>query len=438
MDQAAEWYPADKLEPWVDNYMDHPQRQIDIIKDSIRRNGWGEPIVALEGTCRLISGHGRLAAYLQLKDEAEEYAALFAVEPGEAKMLSQGLVPVRFRALPLDRAAELAIAANEAARMGKRDDTRLAAVVARLAADRSSGEITARAMGMRGTALAKILRLARIGEGPTPPAPPIQTEAIAHSKLGEVYELGSHRLVCGDAGDPEVWASLMQGSKLQMVWTDPPYGVAVIDGNRKDDRKQRLARGGRTIMNDALKSAELTEFLRLTLGLALEHTKSGGAWYVASPPGPPFLSFGQVLTDFGVWRQTLTWDKAAFVLGFSDYQCQHEAVIYGWKPGAAHYFCDDRSQTSVQVVKRPAPNKDHPTMKPPALVRSHIRNSSKRGWIVGDPFGGSGTTLIASAIEGRVCRTIELDPIYCDVIRRRWHAYAVSVDIDPGPGALSG
>jgi site-specific DNA-methyltransferase (adenine-specific) len=134
--------------------------------------------------------------------------------------------------------------------------------------------------------------------------------------------------------------------------------------------------------------------------------------------------FGQVLLDLEVWRQTLVWVKDVFVLGRSDYHYRHEPIFYGWKQGAAHYFVDDRTQDTIWEIPRPRRSTEHPTMKPVALVERAIRNSSKAGEIVLEPFGGSGTTLLATEATKRRCRCIELDPRYCDVIVNRWEAFS--------------
>jgi len=132
----------------------------------------------------------------------------------------------------------------------------------------------------------------------------------------------------------------------------------------------------------------------------------------------------------------LIWVKHSLVMGRSDYHYRHEPIFYGWVPGAAHYFVDDRTQDSVLEFDRPGRSADHPTMKPVALVAKCIENSSKPGWIVGEPFGGSGTTLIACAQTGRVARLIELDPRYVDVIRRRWTKWAKQNNRPVGTGGL--
>lgn len=238
------------------------------------------------------------------------------------------------------------------------------------------------------------------------------TPTTPRTELGDVYVLGDHRLVCGSSEDPLAWDALLGAERVQMVWTDPPYGVSYV-GKTKD---------ALVIENDELDPDGLRRFLAATLGALFARCAPGSAWYVASPSGDLFHEFGHVLgrQGLGVWRHTLVWVKDRFVMGRADYHYRHEAIFYGWTPGGAHYFVDERTHDTVLEVPRPAKNPDHPTMKPVELVARCIRNSSKPGWLVADAFGGSGTTLLACEQEGRRARLIELSPAYCDVIVRRW------------------
>lgn len=271
---------------------------------------------------------------------------------------------------------------------------------------------------------------------PGPVAPPETPD----SEEGRVYELGPHRLVVGDSTDPLVWGQLMGGELAHLVWTDPPYGVNVVGLSGTGHSRQSANRAdnveGKRIANDAIDEGALRELLENALGLAVEFSHEGGAFYVASPPGPIMHVFGAVLRELRLWRHTLVWVKDSFVLGRSDYHYRHESIFYGWKPGAAHFFVDDRTQDTVFEVPRPKSNPDHPTMKPVELVQRHIENSSRVDDVVVDPFGGSGSTLIACAQAQRRARLIELDPKYADVIRRRWTGWATAAGVDPGPGAL--
>lgn len=167
-----------------------------------------------------------------------------------------------------------------------------------------------------------------------------------------------------------------------------------------------------------------------------ENCQPGAAWYVASPAGELSLVFGCVLRDLELFKHTLVWAKDAFVMGRADYHYQHEPIFYGWVPGGSHYFCERRDLGSILKANRPHKSKEHPTMKPVELVRGCIENSTRAGWIVADGFGGSGTTLLAAAESQRVARLVEFEPRYCDVIRKRWTAWARKAGVPEGSGAL--
>jgi site-specific DNA-methyltransferase (adenine-specific) len=241
---------------------------------------------------------------------------------------------------------------------------------------------------------------------PEPPKEPI-------TKSGDRIVLGRHTLVCGDSTDAGMWDKLLVGRQIGMVWTDPPYGVSYV-GKTKD---------ALTIENDDLDEGALEQLLRGSLSLVWAHTRPGGAWCVAAPARPLHQAFGAVLKDLEVWRQTLIWKKDTLVLGRSDYHYQHEPIFYGWKKGAAHTWNSDRKQTTILEFARPKRNADHPTMKPVELVQYCLQNSSNADDLIADPFGGSGTTLIAAETLGRAAALIELDPRYCDVIVRRWEDF---------------
>lgn len=227
---------------------------------------------------------------------------------------------------------------------------------------------------------------------------------------GDVWLLGPHRLLCGDSTVPTDVDRLMAGTKADLVWTDPPYGVAYVGKTAN----------ALTIKNDALDEQAFDQFLYESLGNAAAACRPGAAWFVAAPPGPLHLIFAAVLHRLELVRQTLVWVKDVFVLGHSDYHYRHEPIFFGWVPGKAHQEPPDRTQDTVWEIPRPKRSEEHPTMKPVELVARAIRNHTHNGQTVLDPFGGSGTTLIAAHQEGRVARLVELDPRYCDVICKRW------------------
>jgi site-specific DNA-methyltransferase (adenine-specific) len=257
------------------------------------------------------------------------------------------------------------------------------------------------------------------------------------SEVGDVWLLGRHRLVCGDSTDAGALTKALGGRLADMVWTDPPYGVAYqMDWDNDPAYAARRRQDRKTVSNDELTDEALRAFLRKALGAAHAVTKEGGAWYCASPGGIRNLDFGIVLAELGVTREMLIWAKDQFVFGRQDYHWRHEPIFYGWKEGAAHYFVDDRTQDTVWEIARPRKSEEHPTMKPVELVARAIRNSSREGELILDPFGGSGTTLIAAHSEGRDAALVELDPGYVDVICRRYQQLTDEVPVNERTGEL--
>lgn len=237
----------------------------------------------------------------------------------------------------------------------------------------------------------------------------------AVSKLGEVYQLGRHRLMCGDSTKIEDVEKLMNGQKADMVFTDPPYGV-----NYEGKTKDKL-----TIENDADNDKEnMREFWIECFCNMRETMKDGASYYCFSSQGGEMMMMMIALTESGFYiKQQIIWRKNTIVLGHSDYQFQHEPIIYGWKRESTHKFYGDRTQSSVWDFDKPNASKEHPTMKPIGIMVKAIKNSSKEGDIVMDLFGGSGSTLIACEQSNRSCFINELDPKYCDVIRKRYSKF---------------
>jgi DNA modification methylase len=390
---AAEWVATERLLPWVKN----PRKNDDAVArvaESIKRFGFGNPILARRENGEVIAGHTRLKAALQL--------GLLAV-------------PVRYLDLAEAEAHLLAMADNKLGEIATWNDDAVSEILSEY-----SEQDRVLAGFLEPLQLPSIEPLD--GDDDADLEPPEHPVSVP----GEVYELGPHRLVCGSSTDADSWRALMGEDKAQAVWTDPPYGVSYV-GKTKD---------ALTIENDELDPEALYQFLADALGMAAAHCAPGAAWYVAAPAGPLFGVFGRVLGELEIWRHTLTWVKDQFVMGRCDYHYRHEPIFYGWAPGGPHFWAGSRKLDSVLEFDRPKRSTEHPTMKPIELVQHCLQNSSKGGWLVVDPFGGSGTTLIAAAKEGRRARLIELAPQYCDVIRRRWGVFARSAGADPGPGAL--
>lgn len=264
-----------------------------------------------------------------------------------------------------------------------------------------------------------------------PPAPETPV-----SRPGEVYRLGEHTLVCGNSLDQATYDLLLpDGERADTVWTDPPYGVDVVGGSRGLPKERRRAAGNRGIENDTLAPDELTTFLTTAFTLARDATRLGGSWYVAGPAGDMGDCFTDALRAVGMRRHTLVWVKQQLVLSRQDYHYRHEMVYFAWRDGPNRVRPTDRTLTSVLEFDRPQRSAEHPTMKPVDLVEHCIRNSTDPGGVVLDPFGGSGTTMIACENAGLRARMVELDPIYCDVIRQRYADYTGQPHLAPDNGS---
>lgn len=250
-------------------------------------------------------------------------------------------------------------------------------------------------------------------------APEVDESEPAKSELGKVYQLGEHRLMCGDSTDVGSVAILMDGEKADLLLTDPPYNVEIVGGSHGESIESRLKKGALTIQNDKMSDGDFSDFLHKVFAAANTGMKEGACFYVWYA-SREVINFQSSLNDSGLEvKQELIWNKNSLVMGRQDYQWKHEPCLYGWKDGA-HNWYGDRKQTTVIDFDRPSKSEDHPTMKPVGLFGYQMKNSSRGGDIVLDLFGGSGTTLIACEQLGRKCYMMELDPKYCDVIRKRW------------------
>ena len=233
------------------------------------------------------------------------------------------------------------------------------------------------------------------------------------AKLGQIYQLGQHRLMCGDSTKQEDIDKLMNGTKADMLLTDPPYNVSYQGGT-----KDKL-----TIKNDNMKSDEFKKFLVDAFTSANNVMKEGAVFYIWHSDTEGY-NFRGACFDVG-WkvRQCLIWNKNSMVMGRQDYQWKHEPCLYGWKDGASHLWASDRKQTTVLEFKKPTRNAEHPTMKPIQLFDYQIQNNTKIGDIVLDQFGGSGTTIMACEQNERTGYVMEFDPKYVDVIIDRWEKF---------------
>ena len=232
---------------------------------------------------------------------------------------------------------------------------------------------------------------------------------VPKARVGDIYQLGRHRLMCGDSTDVQAVQKLCQG-QVDLLLTDPPYGVDYT-GKTKDALK---------IQNDAKTDEALRDMLADAFSAANVVMKPGAVFYIWHADSKSLVF--RLACQMAGWevRQVLIWAKNTMVMGRQDYQWKHEPCLYGWKEGAGHLWASDRKQTTLLEFDRPTKNKEHPTMKPVKLFDYQIQNNTKGGDIVLDLFGGSGTTIIACEQDGRCARVMELDPRYVDVIIDRW------------------
>jgi DNA modification methylase len=366
----------------------HSDTQIDQIAASIREFGWTNPILVDAG-CVIIAGHGRLAAASQLGLEQVPVIRLGHLSDAQRKAL--------------------VIADNQLALNAGWDDAALSSLIQELDTEKFDLEL----LGFLSEDLDRYLAghaddaSVEAEEGELPEAPVIPT-----SRPGDLWILGEHRLLCGDATVLSDVERLMNGQLADMAVTDPPYNVDYANA-----AKNKIISKDRRILNDALGEG-FHQFLYDTCVNLLMVTK--GACYVCMSSSE-LHTLQKAFTDAGgKWSTFIIWAKNTFTLGRADYQRQYEPILYGWKQGVDHFWCGARDQGDVWFVDKPRVNDLHPTMKPVELIERAIRNSSKSRDIVLDLFGGSGTTLIAAERTGRSARLMELDPKYADVIVERW------------------
>ncbi len=363
---------------------------VEAVANSIREFGWRSPIV-VDQDFVIVCGHTRYKAALSLGlEEVPVHVA-------------DNLTPEQIQAYR--------IADNKTAEIAEWNYELLPLEIKEL----QEADFDLSLLGFDTDELDKLLNGAMedtVADGETDPDAVPEAPEEPVSKRGEIYRLGSHLLMCGDATSSDDVAVLTDESKVNLWLTDPPYNVAYSNSL------------GQTIENDNMEAGAFRKFLNDSFTQAVEVMKPGASYYIFHADTEGY-NFRGACRNVGLKvRECLIWVKNALVLGRCDYHFRHEPCLYGWKDGAAHNWYSDRCQTTVLEFHKPTKNIGHPTAKPVELLVYLIKNSSQRGEIVLDTFGGSGSTLIACEQTGRVCRMMELDPKYCDVIRRRWAEFA--------------
>lgn len=377
---------TDALVPNPRNPNKHPKSQITQLAKIIKRQGWRHPIVVSNRSGFVVKGHGRLMAAQELgvlsvpvdcqdyESEASEYADLMADNK-------------------IQEFSEL--------------DIKMSADILRDIKD--SGDIELEMSAFTEEALEALLAQNDKSEAMDDKFDlTAALEQAAFVERGDIWTVGRHRLMCGDATNADDVAALMDGKKANLILTDPPYGVSFKSSS------------GLTIQNDSMKNEEFYNFLLKSFKNMAEHLEKGGAAYVfhADTEG---LNFRRAFIDAGFHLAgCCIWVKDSLVLGRSDYQWQHEPVLYGFMQNGRHPWYSDRKQTTIWNFAKPKRSKNHPTSKPLDLLGYPIGNSTQANAVVLDTFGGSGSTLMACEQMNRICYMMELDEKYASVILRRY------------------
>ena len=377
----------EKVIPNPRNPNKHSEKQIALLSKIIAAQGWRAPITVSTRSGFIVRGHGRLLA---------------------ARKLGLAEVPVDYQAYETE-AAEWAdlIADNRLSELSETDELLLKDLLQELNTSELDLELTA----YTADEIDQMLGSAKeVQEDDFDADKALSEIDEAKTKLGDIYILGKHRLMCGDSTDAAAVEKLMDGQKADIAVTDPPYNVGYTGGT-----KDAL-----TIQNDKQEDSDFRQFLSAAFTNMDAAMKPGAVFYIWHADSEGY-NFRAACKEAG-WqvRQCLIWNKNQLVMGRQDYHWKHEPCLYGWKEGAAHLWASDRKQTTILCFDRPQKNAEHPTMKPVALLAYQIANNTKGEDIALDLFGGSGTTLVACEQLGRKCYMMELDPKYCDVIIKRW------------------
>jgi len=364
---------------------------VEAVVASIREFGFRQPIVIDEHGV-IIAGHTRYKA---------------------AQQLGLKKIPVHVaRDLPPEKVKAYRIADNRSGEIAEWDYDLLPIELSEL----QEMDYDLSLLGFDEDSIAKMLGN-ELAEGLTDPddVPDAPEEAI--TQPGDLWLLGDprngHRLLCGDSTKPEDVQLAMDGIRADLMLTDPPYNVDYT-GKTKDAMK---------VANDSMRDADFRAFLIASIGNGFDVMKPGAAFYIWHADSEGYNFRGAVVDCQQKVRQCLVWAKQTMVMGRQDYQWQHEPCLYGWKDGASHGWYSDRKQTTVLNFDRPSRSEQHPTMKPVAMFAYLMGNSTAPQGVVYDPFLGSGTSVIAAEQLGRRCVGLELDPVYCDVIVKRWEEF---------------
>ena len=382
--------PIEKLIPYINNARTHSPEQIKKLRASLREFGFINPVI-IDRDFGVIAGHGRIMAAKE--ENIKEVPCVFADHLTEAQKKAY------------------IIADNRMAMDAGWDEELLRVEIEALQAEAFDLSLT----GFDEKELADLFNDDSDAEDDDFDVDE-ELKEPAITKMGDVWTLGRHRLVCGDSTKEETFEVLMQGQKANLVVTDPPYNVNYEGTAGK-------------IKNDNMADEKFYQFL-LDAFVNMEKVMANDASIYVFHADTEGLNFRKAFSDAGFYLSgCCIWMKPSLVLGRSPYQWQHEPCLYGWKKKGKHQWYSDRKQTTIWSFEKSKKNTDHPTMKPIPLLAYPIKNSSMSNTLILDPFLGSGSTLIACAETDRICRGIELDPKYADVIVKRYLSWCQDRDV---------
>jgi DNA modification methylase len=397
------------LVPNPKNWRRHPAEQSRALKGLLTEIGYAGALLVREladGRLMLIDGHLRA----ETTPKAMVPVLVLDVTEEEAEKILLTFDPVSTMALA-DKAQMEALLATV-----RTEDKAVAAMLERLAGESA-------------------WQVAEQNEIVDPPAQidkAAELQAKWATALGQAWQIGPHRIVCGDCRDEGTVGRLWRngGPKLRMIWTDPPYGVDYAAKNEFLNRSDRGNRVQKPIANDKLEPAELRELFEGALRTATTFAERGASCYASVPSGPlmPYFIAGFSASGFS-FKHTLVWVKNHFVIGMADYHHRFEPILYGWIENGAHYFVDDRTRDNVFEVDKAHVSDLHSTMKPVELIARMVKNSSRAGEVVYDPFCGSGSTILAAHQLGRIGYGVELDAGYIAVILERLSALGLKPEL---------
>jgi site-specific DNA-methyltransferase (adenine-specific) len=397
--------PTKDLIPYVNNSRKHSEKQITQIAASIKEFGFNNPIL-LDGKNGLIAGHGRLEAAIKLDMDKVPTIEISHLSEAQKKAYI--------------------IADNQLTLNADWDRDALKLEFEFL----NEAKFDLDLLGFD-EKFQDLLNPEKIEEGKTDPDE-IPENVETRCKPGDLWKLGEHRLLCGDSTNIQHVERLMDGQKADMVFTDPPYGVSYV-GKTKD---------ALTIESDDFDEKKLTEKNTEWFNCVDIVTRPGAYLLATVPAGPLHLIFAQDWKNRGWLRQIMVWNKSSMVMGHSEYHYKHEPILFGWKPGE-RLKNNDRTKTTVWDFQRPSRSVEHPTMKPVEMWEYGIINHTKKGFVLYEPFSGSGTSFIACEKTGRKCYGLEIDPHYVSVAIERWmkftgkEAYRLEVDGSKKPYSQS-